>query len=77
MDDAVEPALRIHLLGQPRFFFQGEPYAFHSRPRALPLLAFLLLGCLRGWYSVRKKQQSVDVQIHTPHIREDIDKVRR
>lgn len=43
MDDAVEPALHIHLLGQPRFFYNGEPYAFHSRPRALPLLAFLLL----------------------------------
>ena len=35
--------LRIHLLGQPRFFLNDAPYAFHSRPRALPLLAFLLL----------------------------------
>lgn len=43
MGDAVDPGLRIHLLGQPRFFWNGEPYAFHSRPRALALLAFLLL----------------------------------
>ncbi|HLI94910.1 MAG TPA: AAA family ATPase [Candidatus Baltobacteraceae bacterium] len=43
MDDPAGPGLRIHLLGQPRFAYNGEPYAFHSRPRALVLLAFLLL----------------------------------
>lgn len=43
MEDVAGPGLRIHLLGQPRFFSYGEPYAFHSRPRALALLAFLLL----------------------------------
>ncbi|HZZ64879.1 MAG TPA: AAA family ATPase [Candidatus Baltobacteraceae bacterium] len=37
------PGLRIHLLGQPRFFYNGGSYAFHSRPRALALLAFFLL----------------------------------
>ena len=42
-DDAARLGLRIHLLGQPRFSYAGEPYAFHSRPRALVLLAFLLL----------------------------------
>ncbi|HEV3152834.1 MAG TPA: AAA family ATPase [Candidatus Baltobacteraceae bacterium] len=39
----VDRGLRIDLLGQPRFFYNGEPFAFHSRPRALPLLVFLLL----------------------------------
>ncbi len=43
MENVVVPGLRIHLLGQPRFFYEGERYAFHSRPRALALLAFLLL----------------------------------
>ncbi len=43
MDDAARSGLRIHLLGQPRFSYNGEPYAFHSRPRALALLAFLLM----------------------------------
>lgn len=43
MENAVDAGLHIHLLGQPRFFYNGEPYAFHSRPRALALLAFLLL----------------------------------
>ncbi len=38
-----ETALRIHLLGQPRFYYNGEPYAFRSRPRALVLLTFLLM----------------------------------
>ncbi len=41
------------------------------------LLAFLILGWFRGWYSVQSKPQSIDVEIHTPHIKEDIDKVRR
>jgi len=35
--------LRIHLLGQPRFSWRGEAYPFHSRPRSLALVAFLLL----------------------------------
>jgi len=39
----TQARLRIHLFGQPRFTCDGEPYAFHSRPRAIPLLAFLLL----------------------------------
>jgi hypothetical protein len=39
------------------------------------LIAFLVLGCIRNWYSVQSKPQSVDVQIHTPQIKEDIDKV--
>lgn len=43
MDVAVRTGLRIQLFGQPRFYFNGEPYAFHSRPRALVLLTFLLL----------------------------------
>jgi len=43
MGEVAERALHIHLLGQPRFSYNGEPYAFHSRPRSLPLLAFLLL----------------------------------
>ncbi|MBV9269574.1 MAG: AAA family ATPase, partial [Candidatus Eremiobacteraeota bacterium] len=43
MDVAAGSALRIHLLGQPRFFSGGEPFAFHSRPRALVLLTFLLM----------------------------------
>lgn len=43
MDGAVKSGLRIHLLGQPRFFLDGDVYAFHSRPRSLALLAFLLL----------------------------------
>ncbi len=43
MYDAGDNGLRIHLLGQPRFYYNGEPYAFHSRPRALVLLTFLLL----------------------------------
>ena len=43
MDGTVAPGLRIHLLGQPRFYYNGEPYAFHSRPRALVLLTFLLM----------------------------------
>ncbi len=43
MDQAVGIGLRIHLLGQPRFFYHGESFAFHSRPRVLALLIFLLL----------------------------------
>jgi len=35
--------LRIHLLGQPKFTWRGEAYAFHARPRCLALIAFLLL----------------------------------
>ncbi len=51
MDVAVESGLRIHLLGQPRFLYGGQPFAFHSRPRALPLLAFLVLN--RGAHLTR------------------------
>lgn len=36
--------LRIHLFGQPRFFIDGKPFKFSAPPRALPLLAFLLLN---------------------------------
>ncbi len=47
----VDAGLRIHLLGQPRFFYDGEPYGFHSRPRALALLVFFLLN--RGAHLTR------------------------
>ncbi len=43
MDDAARTGLRIHLLGQPRFYYGGEPFAFRARPRALVLLVFLLM----------------------------------
>lgn len=43
MTNAAALGLHIHLLGQPRFYHDGEPYAFHSRPRALVLLTFLLM----------------------------------
>jgi len=35
--------LRIALLGEPHFSFRGEPYRFEALPRALPLLAYLIL----------------------------------
>jgi hypothetical protein len=41
------------------------------------LVAFLILGCLRGWYTIRNRPKSVDVEIHTPQIKEDFDKVGR
>ena len=37
------PSFRIYLLGQPRLVFEGEPYKVPSRPKALALLAYLLL----------------------------------
>jgi DNA-binding SARP family transcriptional activator/tetratricopeptide (TPR) repeat protein len=33
----------IHLLGTPHFRLDGKPYRFIARPKALPLLAYLLL----------------------------------
>jgi DNA-binding SARP family transcriptional activator/tetratricopeptide (TPR) repeat protein len=39
-----DPVLRIHLFGQPRFFWSGESMKFVAPPRTLPLLAFLLLN---------------------------------
>ncbi len=36
--------LRIALFGEPRFSFRGEPYRFEALPRALPLLAYLILN---------------------------------
>jgi predicted ATPase/DNA-binding SARP family transcriptional activator len=39
----IGQGLRIDFLGQPRFFFDGQPFAFHARPRCLALLGFLLL----------------------------------
>jgi len=35
--------LRIYLLGQPRFEAGGSPYRFTAPPKALPLLAYLVL----------------------------------
>jgi len=35
--------LRIHLLGQPRFFDGAEPLKFSAPPKTLPLWAYLLL----------------------------------
>jgi DNA-binding SARP family transcriptional activator/tetratricopeptide (TPR) repeat protein len=35
--------LRIALLGEPHFSFRGEPYRFEALPRAMPLLAYLIL----------------------------------
>lgn len=43
---AVSPSgapLRVFLLGQPRFEAGGVPYRFSSLPKALPLLAYLVL----------------------------------
>lgn len=37
-------SLAIHLLGHPRFFWDGESHKFSAPPRTLPLLAFLLLN---------------------------------
>lgn len=51
MSVAVCAGLRIQLFGQPRFYFNGEPYTFHSRPRALVLLTFLLMN--RGAHLTR------------------------
>jgi len=39
----AEDGLRVHLLGQPRLFFEGAPYPFAGKRNALPLLAYLLL----------------------------------
>lgn len=35
--------LRIHLFGQPRFFYSDEPLRLNARPKILPLLAYLLV----------------------------------
>jgi DNA-binding SARP family transcriptional activator len=35
--------LRVHLLGQPRFALGDEPFRLNARPKALPLLCYLLL----------------------------------
>jgi len=35
--------LHVHLLGQPRFALGDEPFRFSARPKALPLLGYLLL----------------------------------
>jgi DNA-binding SARP family transcriptional activator/tetratricopeptide (TPR) repeat protein len=37
------PTLRIHLFGQPRFSLGDEPFKFAAPPKALPLVAYLLL----------------------------------
>jgi DNA-binding SARP family transcriptional activator/tetratricopeptide (TPR) repeat protein len=37
------PSLRIYLLGQPRFVSAGEPYRFAAPPKALSLVAYLLV----------------------------------
>lgn len=34
---------RVELLGQPRFFWAGEPYPFSAPPRTLLVLAYILL----------------------------------
>jgi predicted ATPase/DNA-binding SARP family transcriptional activator len=39
----VEPRLEIRLFGEPAFAFGGMPWPFGAPPRALPLLAFLIL----------------------------------
>ena len=41
------------------------------------LIAFLILGCFRGWYSIHNKPKSIEVEIHTPQLKGDIDKVRQ
>jgi DNA-binding SARP family transcriptional activator/tetratricopeptide (TPR) repeat protein len=39
----TSPSLRIYLLGQPRFVSADEPYRFAAPPKALSLIAYLLL----------------------------------
>lgn len=39
----MEPRLEIRLFGEPAFAFGGKPWPFNAPPRALPLLAFLIL----------------------------------
>jgi DNA-binding SARP family transcriptional activator len=39
----AEDGLRVHLLGQPRLFFDGASFQFAGKRKALPLLAYLLL----------------------------------
>jgi DNA-binding SARP family transcriptional activator len=39
----LQPRLEIRLFGEPAFAFGGKPWPFSAPPRALPLLAFLIL----------------------------------
>jgi DNA-binding SARP family transcriptional activator len=39
----MSPSLRIHLLGQPRFVFEGAPFRYSAPPKATSLVAYLLL----------------------------------
>jgi predicted ATPase/DNA-binding SARP family transcriptional activator len=39
----LQPRLEIRLFGEPTFVYGGKPWPFSAPPRALPLLAFLIL----------------------------------